>query len=732
MNKKTLTEEIGRIFEIMNNEKGMVILESNLLLEGPNINIETIIKSTEKWLDRNSKKYVESKLKNEPFFKVPGSFEVKLSNFIEKGLKTDEGRNKVREFVKSLSSISKPFSDFFAKESEKGLKELEDLYKNEPGRFDRIITAKFGEEVLKSYRRIPPTSSVGSRAGSATPKPPKAKPPKAKPQSLPTTIPIPSELKDSDGVKDFQIWLNNNKPKWFRNMEMKIGSNNYGKFEKNTSKAWETHQIEYLRETKPPSDLNTSEQIKDFQKWMDTKNPNWIVDSDGNVRNLLQGKGWGKYDTNTRKAWEKYGEKYRKTYGTRQRIRAFDLTSTKPKGLSKLEKICATDKTFIDGVRAYSLSFLKSITAYIKGEQVIIDDIFGKFITVLDEMKVKGVLADNITFFRDISLSFQSLKNGKIDIYETFVKDAENVLKSSKKYTDDEIKSVIDYLKSTDPLDPKNQSWLSKIWGESSFNNFMTVLTEKKLTINPKLKAIIKRGMMLLSSGSIKLPTEYMSHVREKGTKKGLFEIWLVASLITKVVMPIFFTIVGTIVSIIRGIWGGRVNEDTITEFKDILKNQYESIFTFGRVFKKVSIPSVLISTLIPWNWHWNNFFGYLMGKSDEAIDGTVHTSLKKQEDVYKQILTAKTDSINKVYNKKTDSLNNVKDKEIEDLKNQVKQLNKTQVVTNIDNSEAGFIAWCNEQEPKRIYKPGSYTNGYAQTIDGGNWQWNGKTFEPY
>jgi len=60
---------------------------------------------------------------------------------------------------------------------------------------------------------------------------------------------IPSELKDIDGVKKFQDWLDVNHPGWHR----KYGTLNknllrgYGKYGPNTNRAWNSYKDEYLK-----------------------------------------------------------------------------------------------------------------------------------------------------------------------------------------------------------------------------------------------------------------------------------------------------------------------------------------------------------------------------------------------------------------------------------------------------------------------------------------------------
>jgi hypothetical protein len=731
MKKITLTEEIGRMFEIMNNNEGMVILESTLLLEQ---SIFSAIKGAEKFIEKNT----AAKAKVEKYLeKNAESFGERYSQFYEKNIVSKKGREKLREFIIDVSSVSPAFAKNFVTKNENLIVDLE----KEKGAklFDEIMTSSFGEKILNSYRTLHPTPPVGSRAGSSAAGRTGAaapKPPKSKQKSLP--IPIPSELKDSEGVKDFQKWLNDNKPGWFKNKEMEIGGDNYGRFGKSTSKAWETHQIEYLEKTKPPSDLKTKEQIQDFQDWMDSKHPNWIVDSDGNVRNLLQGKGWGKYDINTSKAWEKYGEKYKITYGTRQRIKSVDLNRVEnpitSKKLSTIEKIFSSDTEIMGGIRRFSLLFLDSLTKVMKGEEVVIDDIFGKFITVLDKFKAGGALADSQTYFRDISISLKALQDGKIDIYSTFVKDIEGVLKSSRKYTDDEIAKVIEQLKQKDfdAFNPKNTSWLRRLWGESSWNNFRKTLIDKELKLHQKLLEIVKRGAMVLTTGAIKLPSEYAKHITDKGVGSGSYDIWWIATIITKVTMPIFLTTMGTLFAMVKGFFAGFQNENIVEEFKDNLEKQYMSVFTFGNVFSEITIPSIIVSAIVPFHWHWNNFLGWLKDTMDNLVNGKIFESWNKQaknlkvvaKQEYDKGVKKGTEALSQVTNYK-DSVINAGNKKIEDLQNQLNNRNNI-----IDNSETGFRTWCSNNN----YKFKSFSNSVGTTDDGQDWVWNKDltTFEKY
>lgn len=74
---------------------------------------------------------------------------------------------------------------------------------------------------------------------------------KAKAATQPKTPQIPSELKDTNGVKTFQDWLDQNKPGWATGFpEGKLNRNRgYGRFGPRTSKAWSSYKTEYTSGT---------------------------------------------------------------------------------------------------------------------------------------------------------------------------------------------------------------------------------------------------------------------------------------------------------------------------------------------------------------------------------------------------------------------------------------------------------------------------------------------------
>lgn len=87
---------------------------------------------------------------------------------------------------------------------------------------------------------------------------PKTTPDETKPQITPPQI--PSELKDSEGVKKFQDWLDQNKKGWATGYPEGVlnKQKGYGRFGPRTQKAWNQYKDEYLNQ--PSTDGSDTQQ----------------------------------------------------------------------------------------------------------------------------------------------------------------------------------------------------------------------------------------------------------------------------------------------------------------------------------------------------------------------------------------------------------------------------------------------------------------------------------------
>ena len=101
-----------------------------------------------------------------------------------------------------------------------------------------------GEDVLKGTKIFKPISAATPATKPASK--PAAKPATIKPVVNPT---IPKELKDVNGVKKFQEWLNTKNPTWVNGKPLELDpERGYGRFGPRTSKAWSsTLGSDYLK-----------------------------------------------------------------------------------------------------------------------------------------------------------------------------------------------------------------------------------------------------------------------------------------------------------------------------------------------------------------------------------------------------------------------------------------------------------------------------------------------------
>jgi hypothetical protein len=69
-------------------------------------------------------------------------------------------------------------------------------------------------------------------------------------------IQIPKELKDAEGVKKFQYWMDTNHPNWVKGSKNLNKGGGYGKFGPSTSTAWNKYKNEYLGGSKTTDNTN--------------------------------------------------------------------------------------------------------------------------------------------------------------------------------------------------------------------------------------------------------------------------------------------------------------------------------------------------------------------------------------------------------------------------------------------------------------------------------------------
>jgi len=269
-------------------------------------------------------------------------------------------------------------------------------------------------------------------------------------------------------------------------------------------------------------------------------------------------------------------------------------------------------------------------------------------------------------------------------------------------------------------------------------------IRKKEITVPEKISNFMERTKMLLLTGSARKTDEIFNEFFKNRTKFGGFwryYAWM--QFVSKVCIPTFY---GFLHAIYYGLKSeSNVNpKDFMIAWADGIIYEWERIFYVQQkdFAKKLGLKEKQFNwaqAANPFHLYardavrlgdWWTKGGFIRWNQKAAKE--MEQKFQAQIDLLqKQIDKAnelKTQGVNKANELKTQGVNKANE-----LKTQVvNKDNDISFFNTIDNTRVGFIAWCNKQVPKRIYKPGSYINGYAQTMDGQDWQWNGKTFEPY
>lgn len=173
------------------------------------------------------------------------------------GMGTDEA--KVKKVFSSISTIP-------------DLCGLVDNYKNSYGDLSADLDGEMdGDDEWRDYVLLPlrPAIRASKSASDTTTSGSTQTQTKTK-----TATPIPTELKDIEGVKKFQDWLDTNKANWATGYPNGIlnKAGGYGKFGPRTSKAWASYGQEYLKGGTTPTVTTSVPEISGKKTVVDTTN----------------------------------------------------------------------------------------------------------------------------------------------------------------------------------------------------------------------------------------------------------------------------------------------------------------------------------------------------------------------------------------------------------------------------------------------------------------------------
>jgi hypothetical protein len=300
--------------------------------------------------------------------------------------------------------------------------------------------------------------------------------------------------------------------------------------------------------------------------------------------------------------------------------------------------------------------------------------------------------------------------------------------------------TIMEKLKKTQPLEKGYPTWIKDFIDESYLFRALKGIRSKEISTSEKISNFLERTKMLLISGSArKMDDIFDEFYKNRKFWGGTWRYYAWMQFVSKVCIPTFY-------GFLHAVYYGATVESNINP-KDFMKawadgiaKEWEQIFYVqqNNFAKKLGLKENQINWLEAINpfhqyaldvirlGNWWSRGGFIRWNQKTAKDF---------ENVYKPKIDSLSKSVNVLKDKgkaSMDSMINVTNKRIEDLENRFKNLDKTQVVTNIVDGEQGFRAWCklNNKTPKEP-KPYDPNSGFATTNDGKQWYYENGTFKP-
>jgi hypothetical protein len=622
--KSELLNEIYRMHNLSGINVPDMLIESNLILEG---GFNQLVRGVEKMLDRSAIRYAERVLPPS----LERNIEKRIETYIAQRITTEAGKKEIRNFIKGLAKSSPEFAENFITSNKNTLDAIATTRGNAVA--ERVIKSTFGDEILTAWK--------SSR--SVNPKPPKPPTP---------PIPIPSKLKDSDGVKKFQDWMNDTYPTWNSGKPLSTTGKNYGTFGKKTENAWKTYSKEYerflTRESVGDVGITTEEEISKFQDWMkDTGR--WSEDT----YNLNKDKGLSE---DTKKAWDVHKKLYTKTLGYEynlkvagRKILSKEVTPIKNGWWDSMLSVLhpATRITVFNSIRKSLWFYTVSIKVLVRDTQIEIDEIMSKFLTAIETQKVDFMSSVNL--YRDISIHIAALRKSSDQRYDLFLKEIETTLKNSNQdyrkveTVMKELKQYSAFEKMFDAPETPDPRWVVEVWNESSFRTaFKGIFSEWKnwtTQIVVKFLNLAERTVMFLSTGNIRKFSEITDFMLKNGIGIGLRNYVGVCYAMKLLITPTIYTIFNfmrlaylNIVDPDKGFWA--------TSWKNLLDEASPKLYS--------RLLGGDYTVLLPWAWYWDN----LDDLGDSVAQQKVGSGMREKLDEVSQkygVVKQKADSLSNV-----------------------------------------------------------------------------------
>jgi len=641
MNQKLL-EEILRMHEIV----GLSPIKNidALISEAANP-IPKIFRGFEKLLDRDAILAAERILPAS----AERDFEKRIATFVADRISTDAGKQEIRNLIKRMSESSPTFAKKFVEKNKSELDKVINTKGLNVGK--RAIKMSFGDNILNQYEQ---SLSRG-----------RITPPIIPPSGTQT---LPGELKDSNGVKKFQDWMNENHPNWVKGSNLSPNGKAYGNFGPSTKKAWEEHSAEYKRFLSGQKiqnfGLNTEDDIQRFQLWME-ETGRW----DENMFEQNYQKG---LTQDTQYAWNAFRKPYRESLGFKynlelatQKVLSKDIKPRKggwwDSSLSFLHP--AAKNTVFNSIRKSLWFYIKSVEGIFLDKQSQIDDLISKFLTAYEKENRNYEVSENL--FRDISIQMASMRTSAEQSYVQFLKDVQKTLiDSGLKY--DKVNEVMNNLKTYSAYDKlfkpgktreEGYTWANELWQDSVFMTFFNEVKTFYKQFFIKLLKFIERTLMFLTTGHIRTLSEITEFCVQNGISKGMIKYIGILYFMKFIALPSVWGTLKAGKNFINNIYDkeeGWWAEDT----EALLKRAYGDAF---EPWKKLFGEGDL-TELVPWNWLWDDLLNKTDKVARQEIESKFETKLNQLQQQY-NLSKQQCESLKNVFKNKTE----VTAKEIED-----------------------------------------------------------------
>jgi len=648
MNDNILYEEITRIFEIMGNEHGVLIAESNLLVENEITLLRKLERNVSKWIEGGGA--AERAL--ERFLVQDGRpFEQRLTSWIESLIKKGKLEKSDKAIIADFFSTGARASEKFRKNYVNSQKTRWERIMNSGrgSQLERFVKTNFGDETWAEFERT---------RGNVNPKP-NIKP-KPNPNPVNKKTNYPDELKTEEDVKQFQDWLNDNYPGWnASSADGKVAKNSrgYGKFGKNTKAAWDFHKKEYIEKYLTiPDDLKKPGFIGHFQDWLDSKKKGWTKATKEGRLNRESKDGYGQWNQETSEAWSQYGKEWKESLSIAQEIGKVDVPAVETQDISIIERFFAGKYTVTGEIRPFLYNVIQPlIIAFVKKlvrifnkkyqgrtREEVIDTIIGNFKLALEkcgQSLQKGQVYADVTLLRKIMMDIRLLQenidvNVIVDEIVTLMKQNESRLTIKERAALDE---VIKAMRANDPMTTGSKSWFLDFLKNTSWGVALRGIFDKQISGAQKFKNLIERTFFFGVAGTPKKWGEIKAYWEQYGTGPGLLilgrDVWVAA----KIGFPIFLAMTQTLINGLRNLitGSGEKFDGSKWGFVEFLERNYIAMMTGSD--GNIGVWSTIWGTVWPLHFYAQGWYRFITDY-DRAIQRKDVLPLMKQiDDIFRK-----------------------------------------------------------------------------------------------